>query len=223
VPRDSLFGFCSAARVSIWTAARPVQEAQDSPLLFRLTLAATPTEATPDSTSAVLRPTPAQILKPPHRALHRADQVQNVVLVPCRNQLAKQPILLTRLSPHSLRLGRVVPVLPVGPARPLQSLWRARSGARSTVHAASPVRHRRPVTGAAVPTPCSAARGSVCAVEAFAAEQRLGFLGHFGTFPPAVPRPRAPRPTLPATTACPPSFTWTCCTTTVCLPPERRR
>src|SRR5829696_7785612 len=49
--------------------------------------------------------------------------------------------LLARISPHSLRLGRVVPVLPVGPARLLQSLWRARSGARSTVHAASPVRH----------------------------------------------------------------------------------
>jgi hypothetical protein len=94
---------------------------------------------------------------------------QNSVLVPCCDQLPKQPILLARLSPHSLRLRRVVPVLPVGPARPLQSLWRARSGARSTVHATSPVRHRGPVTGAAVPTPCSAARGSVRTVETFAA------------------------------------------------------
>src|SRR3954471_5887940 len=128
-------------------------------------------------------------------------------LISCRDQLAKKAILLACISPNLLRLGRVVPVLPVGPARPRQSLWRARSGARSTVHAASPVRHRGPVTGAAVPTPCSAARGSVRTVETFAAERRLGFLGHFRAFPPAVPRPRTPRPTLPATTACPPSFT----------------
>jgi hypothetical protein len=156
-------------------------------------------------------------------ALHRADQVQNAVLVPCRDQLPKQAILLACISPHSLRLRRVVPVLPTTLARPLKTFGRARPRARATMHAASPVRHRGPVTGAAVPTPCSAARGSVHMVETFAAEWRLGFLGHFRTFPPAVPRPRAPRPTLPATTACPPSFTCTCRTTTVCLPPERRR
>jgi hypothetical protein len=33
---------------------------------------------------------------------HRADQVQNVVLVPCRDQLPKQAILLACISPHSL-------------------------------------------------------------------------------------------------------------------------
>jgi len=78
------------------------------------------------------------------------------------------------------------------------------------VHAASPVRHRRPETGAAVTTPCSAARGSVRTVETFAAERRLGFLGHFRTFPPAVPLPLAPRPTLPATAAASscPATTW---------------
>ena len=85
----------------------------------------------------------------------RADQVQNGVLVACRDQLAKQAILLACISPHSLRLGRVVPVLPVGPAGALQPLRRARSGARSTMHAASPVPHRRPVTGAAVNSPCT--------------------------------------------------------------------
>ena len=49
------------------------------------------------------------------------------------------------------------------------------------------------MTGAAVPTPCSAARGSVRTVETFAAERRLGFLGHFRTFPPGcTPPPRPP-------------------------------
>ena len=73
---------------------------------------------------------------------HRADQVENVVFVACRNQLSKQAILLARFSAHTLRLDRVVPVLPTALARPLQSLWRARAGARSTVQAASPVPHR---------------------------------------------------------------------------------
>jgi hypothetical protein len=41
-------------------------------------------------------------------ALHRADEVENVVLVPCRDQSAKQAIVLACISPHSLRLGRVV-------------------------------------------------------------------------------------------------------------------
>src|SRR5215207_5666702 len=83
-------------------------------------------EATPKSTSAVFgtrRHRSPQ--KPTHRASHRADEVENVVLVPCRDHLAKQVILLACISPHSLGLGRVVPVLPVGPARPLQSLWRS--------------------------------------------------------------------------------------------------
>ena len=109
------------------------REAQEAPGLA-FPLAAAPAEATPDSTSAVLRHSQAQITrKPPHRASHRADEVENVFLISCRDQLAKQAILLACISPHSLRLGRVVPVLPVGPARPLQFLWRARSGARSTV------------------------------------------------------------------------------------------
>ena len=86
---------------------------QDFALLFRLTLAATPAEATPNSTSAVLGHSQVQITR---EASHRADEVENVVLVACRDQLPKQAELLTRLSPHSLRLGRVVPVLPVGPA-----------------------------------------------------------------------------------------------------------
>ena len=63
------------------------------------TLAATPAEATPGSTSGVLRHTQAQItLKPPHRASHRADEVENVVLVACRDQLPKQAILLACIS-----------------------------------------------------------------------------------------------------------------------------
>jgi hypothetical protein len=107
-------------------------------------------------------------------------------------------------------------VLPVGPARLLQHLWRARSGARSTVHATSPVRHRGPVTGAAVPTPCSAARRSVRSVETFAAERRLGFLAHLRTFPPAAPLPLGashlpgkqgfyePSPDVMVSTWCPP-------------------
>src|SRR5215207_1560363 len=37
----------------------------------------------------------------PIRASHRADQVENVVLVACRDQLAKQAILLACISPHS--------------------------------------------------------------------------------------------------------------------------
>jgi hypothetical protein len=41
-------------------------------------------------------------------ASHRADEVENVVLVPCRDQSAKQAIVLACISPHSLRLGRVV-------------------------------------------------------------------------------------------------------------------
>jgi hypothetical protein len=94
----------------------------------------------------------------PQTALHRADEVENVVLVACVDQLAKQPIVLTRLSPHPLGLGRVVPVLPVGPARPLQSLWRARSGASSTVHAASPVRHRSTSTPLTIPAPRATSR-----------------------------------------------------------------
>jgi hypothetical protein len=174
---------------------KPLRKAQDSLSLFRL------------ARPLLTQPRPFyghRQVQVTREALHRADEVENVVLVPCRDQLAKQTILLTRLSPHLLCLGRVIPVLPVGPARPLQSLWRARSGTRSTVHAASPVWHRGPVTGAAVPTPCSAARGSVRTAETLAAERRLGFLGHFRPFPPAVPRPRAPRPTLPSASTLPP-------------------
>ena len=84
---------------------------------FGSTLAATPAEATPDSTSAVLGHSQVQITR---EASHRADEVENIVLVACRDQLPKHAKLLTRLSPHSLRLGRVVPVLPVGPAGSLQ-------------------------------------------------------------------------------------------------------
>ena len=40
----------------------------------------------------------------------KADEVENVVLVPCRDQLVKQAILLARLSPHLLRLSREVAV-----------------------------------------------------------------------------------------------------------------
>ena len=134
----------------------PPKEAPGRAFAVSAPLAATPAEATPDLTSAVLRASAgADHPRSPHRASHRADEVENVVLVACCDQLPKQAILLARLPPHPLRLGRVVPVLPVGPARPLQSLWRARSGARSTVHAASPVRHRGPVTGAAVNSPCT--------------------------------------------------------------------
>ena len=126
--------------------------------LFRLpTLAAIPAEATPDSTSAVLRHTQAQItLEAAPR--HRADEVENVFLIPCRDQLAKQAILLACISPNLLHLGRVVPVLPVGPTGAFEPVRYARTGARATVHAALPVRHRRTLTGAAVPsTPALAA------------------------------------------------------------------
>ena len=55
------------------------------------TPAAIPAEATTESTSAVLRHSQVQItLKPPHRASHRADEVENVVLIACCDQLAKQ-------------------------------------------------------------------------------------------------------------------------------------
>jgi hypothetical protein len=74
-------------------------------------------------------------LKPPHRASHRADEVENVVLVAC---LPKQAILLACISPHSLRLGRVVPVLPVRPAGAFETLGSARAGAESAVHATPP-------------------------------------------------------------------------------------
>jgi len=61
---------------------------QDSRSLFR---AAAPAEATPESTSAVLEDSHVQFIREaPQRALHRADQVENIVLVPCRDQLAKR-------------------------------------------------------------------------------------------------------------------------------------
>jgi hypothetical protein len=92
--------------------------AQEAPgLAFAVSatpLAATPAEATPESTSAVLEHSQVQITRQAAAsASHGADQVENVVLIPCRDQLPKQLQLLTRLSPHLLRLGRVVPVLPV--------------------------------------------------------------------------------------------------------------
>jgi hypothetical protein len=91
--------------------------AQEAPgLAFAVSatpLAATPAEATPESTSAVLEHSQVQITRQPAAsASHGADQVENV-LIPCHDQLPKQLQLLTRLSPHLLRLGRVVPVLPV--------------------------------------------------------------------------------------------------------------
>src|SRR5215203_893131 len=45
--------------------------------------------------------------------------------VACRRQLPKQAEVLTRVSPNPLRLGRIVPVLPVGPARAFEALGSA--------------------------------------------------------------------------------------------------
>jgi hypothetical protein len=53
-----------------------------------ITPAATPIEATPEPTSAVLTHSQVQITeKPPHPASHQADEVENLVFVACRNQL----------------------------------------------------------------------------------------------------------------------------------------
>src|SRR5215207_11269424 len=98
---------------------RPTPVAAGSPRPFEPTqfLIA---EATPEATSAVLRHTQAQFIREKlPRALHCADEVEKVVLVLCRDQLPKQLQLLARLSPHLLRLRRVVAVLPSAFARPL--------------------------------------------------------------------------------------------------------
>ena len=57
-----------------------------------------------------------------HLASHRADQVENVASVPGRDQLPKQAIRPARLPPHSLHLGRVASVLPVGSAGAFEPL-----------------------------------------------------------------------------------------------------
>ena len=62
---------------------------QDALSLFRLPPpAATPAEATPDSPSAVLRHSQVQFIR--GKPLHGADEVENVVLILCRDQLPKQ-------------------------------------------------------------------------------------------------------------------------------------
>src|SRR5215211_2677694 len=86
-------------------------------------------EATPDSTSAVLWHSQAQItLSARHIELIRSRTSSS--LPAAINWRSRR--YCWRAS-HSLRLGRVVPVLPVGLARPLQSLWRARPRARAAV------------------------------------------------------------------------------------------
>jgi len=150
---------------------------QDSRSLFRLTLAATPAEATPDSTSAVLGHSQVQITR---EASHRADEVENVVLVACRDQLPKHAELLTRLSPHSLRLGRVVPVLPVGPAGSLQAFWCSWARAQSAMYATPPVRHCRLAARLAIAlAPGSTSGSCVREVEMGSPAVVLRFVGHF--------------------------------------------
>jgi hypothetical protein len=117
-------------------------------------------------------------------ASHRADEVENVVLVPCRDQLPKQAIMLACISPHSLRLGRVVPVLPVGPARPLQTFGSARPRAWPAVHAATPVRHRSTSAWPAITAPRATPRRSISQRQALAENARMRFVFHFEVLPP---------------------------------------
>ena len=69
-----------------------------------------PLAATAELSSAVF--TGIGRCRSPEKLHIEADEVENLVLVARRDQLPKQPILLARLSPHLLRFGRVVPVLP---------------------------------------------------------------------------------------------------------------
>jgi hypothetical protein len=147
-----------------------------------------PAKATPDSTSAVLRHTQAQITRQAAAsASHRADEGENVVLIPCRDQLAKQAILLACISPHSLRLGRVVPVLPVGPPAARQPLSGARAGAQAAVYPAAAVAHRRGLAWLSIslaPRPATWSRIRELKVRPPAGFLR--FTGHFSTRPPGV-------------------------------------
>src|SRR5215217_3629136 len=122
-------------------------------------------------------------------ASHRADQVEEVVFVAYGDQLAKHAELLTRLSPHSLRLGRVVPVLPVRPAGAFETLGSARAGAESAVHATPPVRHCRLAAWLAIAlAPGSTSGSCVREVEMVSPAVVLRFIGHFCLGSPRLAR-----------------------------------
>src|SRR5215212_10221937 len=118
-----------------------------------------------------------------------ADEVENLVLVARRDQLPKQPILLACISPHSLRLGRVVPVLPVGPPAARQSLSGTRAGAQPTVpgsdHCALLGLGMGDILFAARP----AARSSVGQLQVGLPLVLMRFTGHFRTCPPRAYAP----------------------------------
>ena len=82
----------TSSRLLLDAEAADRDRAQEAPgLAFAVsatTLAAIPAEATPNSTSAVLRHTQVQFIR--GKPLHGADEVENVVLILCRDQLPKQ-------------------------------------------------------------------------------------------------------------------------------------
>src|SRR5215207_6829879 len=120
-------------------------------------------------------------------ASHRADQVEEVVFVAYGDQLPKHAELLARLSPHSLRLGRVVPVLPVGPAGSLQAFWCSRPGAEPAMHATPPVRHCRLAARLAIAlAPGSTSASCLREVEMGSPAVVLRFIGHFSLDPPRL-------------------------------------
>lgn len=86
--------------------------------------------------------------------------------------------------------------------------------------AGRPAFDRRPAARPAIALATRmAARCGVRGVERLPPCARIGLTAHFARRPRRWP----PVATLPATTACPPSATVTCCTVTTCRPPVRYR
>lgn len=129
----------------------------------------------------------------------------------------------SRPSPLEYRRLRVEPVFRHGLTDAFDPLGRPRTGAQSSVKTTtSPVPHRRTPARSILPRlrPTPRRREEIAGrIPVFQppAPLQMGCLLHFRSTPPPPASP--PLVSEPATRACPPSDTWTCCTTTVCLPP----
>jgi hypothetical protein len=131
-------------------------------------------------------------------------------------QIADRKYCRPHARPFRLRFARVVAVFPVCSPATLQAPRRPRPRALAAVNLAPAVRHGCRSAGLACPLGSSTAAGSsvrpnqglkACpqALTRFALGFK-GFIVHFRS----SPRRRSPDTVSPATTACPPSVTFTC-------------
>ena len=135
----------------------------------------------------------------------------------------------TGLAAHASRLNRFsapTAMLERSSLAPPQTFSRPRAGALAPMHSTAPVRHGCTPAGLTGPFALGAApRAAVGPIQQQAPPGGFAIRASYPVRPGR--RHRSARPcgsvavTLPATTACPPSATVTCCTVTTCRLPLR--